>query len=497
MIQNERQYRITARQRQVLAEALEQLHAARADTLRDPSHVDDGHDLLRFQLEEASLDGQIIGLDDQLREYEELRAGGVERVRVTSLSDFPQALIKARIASGLSQRDLAHLLGLKEQQIQRYENEGYKSASLTRLEEVRRALNVELDAGIQLPAIESPLRRLKQRLLGLKLDRKVVEGRLLRDIGDKASPAAVLGVAERAARLLGLQVEQLLAPADTALPPLATTARFKAPANAEPQKLDAYTRYAEGLAEIVLKATKQMGAPRPPADARAARAGIDKLLRAQVGAQHDEDGPVNKMSSGQLYEATLRYLFHLGIPVIALRDPGTFHGACFTAGGRSILIMKQTTDSMAKWLHDLLHELPHLSDPSRGELRSWYELGDVSTWSDDPEEQRANAFAADVLFQGRGEAVIERCFLLAGGSIERLKRAVPAVAQEAEVPVDVLANYVAFQLSTRGINWWGVATSFQVAGTPWRTATDLLLEHLDFTALDSIERAALMDALAA
>ena len=56
------------------------------------------------------------------------------------VAELPSVLIKARIAQGLSQKDLAERLGLQEQQIQRYEATDYASASLTRIKEVVSAL---------------------------------------------------------------------------------------------------------------------------------------------------------------------------------------------------------------------------------------------------------------------------------------------------------------------------------------------------------------------
>jgi hypothetical protein len=154
-------------------------------------------------------------------------------------------------------------------------------------------------------------------------------------------------------------------------------------------------------------------------------------------------------------------------------------------------------DSSGRWLNDLLHEVDHLRDPRRGELRSWIELGDISEWSDAPEERHANDFAADILFSGRAEPVLTRCLQAAQGSVQRLKAVVPQVAEQAEVPVDVLANHLAFRLSVQGINWWATAASFQEHTTPWRHAADLLLSRLDLAALDAVDRAALIDALAA
>ena len=76
---------------------------------------------------------------------------------MASLADLPDALVRARIAAGLSHRELAARLGLKEQQVQRYEAERYAAASLSRLREVMTALGVELEGDVQLPTSETPL----------------------------------------------------------------------------------------------------------------------------------------------------------------------------------------------------------------------------------------------------------------------------------------------------------------------------------------------------
>jgi HTH-type transcriptional regulator/antitoxin HigA len=68
-----------------------------------------------------------------LSAYEKLKSGRVTRLFPASVKDIGQTLIEARIAQGLSQRMLADRLGMKEQQIQRYEQERYQAASLSRL----------------------------------------------------------------------------------------------------------------------------------------------------------------------------------------------------------------------------------------------------------------------------------------------------------------------------------------------------------------------------
>ena len=64
-------------------------------------------------------------------------------MRLSAVGEIPRMLIKARIAKGLSQKELAERLGLKEQQIQRYEATEYATASLARIREVAAVYEVE------------------------------------------------------------------------------------------------------------------------------------------------------------------------------------------------------------------------------------------------------------------------------------------------------------------------------------------------------------------
>jgi transcriptional regulator with XRE-family HTH domain len=492
MIRNERQYRTTLRQRQMLADALGKLgEGGMLLPAGEGGPVVDDQAQIR-ELQRASLIGQLAELDAQLHEYEQLRAGQLTAARVVSLGDLPDALVRARIAAGLSQRELAERLGMKEQQIQRYEADGYAGASLGRLREVMDALGVEFEGDIQLPAIDTQLSSLRKRLRALGFDKRTVDQRLLRDVAGTTSPAKVLAAAERVARLLAIPVGQLLSPA-APVPAFATTARFQVPRSAAPIRLDAYTRYAESLADIVLRATSHIPTSLP-GDAQTVRTAIDEIA-ATIAPERESA----QLDSEVLLLAALQYAARIGVPVLALHDPGAFYGACFSRDGRSVIALKHTSDSPARWLALLLHEFRHLSDPERGDRRTWIEPGDLDTWNDSPEEQDAHEFATEVLFYGsaRADAVLTQAVDAAGGSVERLKAVVPAVAAHAEMPADVLASYLAFQLTRRGVNWWGTANTFQRRATPWRMVTDQLLTQLDFNALDPIDRAALMDALAA
>lgn len=132
MIKNERQYRITKAQADKFADAISSLRSRQ------------GGDSLLVQLESDAIQSQLDELRNQLKHYEQLQSGDTDAIVVESFDELPQALVKARIMLGLSQKDLADRLGIKEQQIQRYESTDYQSASMSRLHEIVQALGVSV-----------------------------------------------------------------------------------------------------------------------------------------------------------------------------------------------------------------------------------------------------------------------------------------------------------------------------------------------------------------
>lgn len=134
MIKNERQYRLTKAQADGFDRAM-----AEATATPNPS--------IHPRLRKAELDGMRSQRDDlrsELRDYEKLRSGKRRMLPLASLETLSTTLIQARIAAGLSQEDLAGKLGLKPQQVQRYEATNYRSASLHRVNQVVRALGIKL-----------------------------------------------------------------------------------------------------------------------------------------------------------------------------------------------------------------------------------------------------------------------------------------------------------------------------------------------------------------
>ena len=100
----------------------------------------------RLWLKQAEIDAlrsQIAEIEAEISEYELLTSGQIPLSKVYALEELPRVLVQARIASGMSQTNLAERLGAKPQQIQRYEATEYRGASLARLTEIARALGVK------------------------------------------------------------------------------------------------------------------------------------------------------------------------------------------------------------------------------------------------------------------------------------------------------------------------------------------------------------------
>jgi HTH-type transcriptional regulator/antitoxin HipB len=135
MIQNDHQFEVTKDKLAKLAVSLEEMQSN-----PDPQLPEDVR-----RSDQFSLQYLMDELKAELVEYEKLRAGQVRCVALPSvLDDLPGALTRARIARGWTQRELAHSLGVREQQVQKDEQGGYAKASLARLRRVARVLGVRL-----------------------------------------------------------------------------------------------------------------------------------------------------------------------------------------------------------------------------------------------------------------------------------------------------------------------------------------------------------------
>lgn len=471
MIRNEREYKITQAQAAQFSKSLAAAEATADATV---------HPLIRKAQRDALL-SQLEDLRQDLDEYEALQEGRCPVLEISSMEELPQALIKARIAARLTQKELAEKVNVREQQIQRYEASEYAGASLARITEVVRALGVKIREDIFLPNVDVSPKSLLSRLVDTGMDRRFVLQRLF---GDEAEPDSTdarlaLKAASLVQKIFGWSATDLFGAAEPlALPRAAAIGRFKLPANADERRTAFLAAYAKYVAGVALSATS----PAPqllPRDASVFR----RVLLERTGSV--------------TMEGVLGLLWECGIPVVPLAETGGFYAACWRMSGRNAIILKQRTASEARWIHDLLHEAYHAGYDSNVLDFETLDLDpEPARRRDDPEEDEATSFAADVLLAGRAEDLVAECVKEASRNIPRLKAVVPRVAARHNVSAGALANYLAWRLSLQGVNWWGAATNLQSADeNPWRTTRTFLMSKLEWSRISEPDRELLSRAL--
>jgi transcriptional regulator with XRE-family HTH domain/Zn-dependent peptidase ImmA (M78 family) len=481
MITNERQYKITRSEADRFRKSIREIARAPAR--------DDVHPRI-LQAEREAMESQLADLQAELAEYEHLKSADLSVITINSFDELADGLIKARIAGGLSQRALAHRLGIKEQQIQRYEAERYASASYQRLREVGDALGVRIKNDILLPVAPGNFGGLVSKLRQVGLDRDFLVNRLLPSAdasrasgevgGDDDDYAVTAKAGTVLERVFGWTRDNVFGAQALEAPRFAAAeARFKMPANRAKAATSLYAAYANYLAVVALKGARSLPKSEIPTEAAA----MHRCIRVRYNAID--------------LKSALHTAWDLGVVVLPLRDRGTFHGACWRYEGRNAIVLKQTSRHEARWLFDLLHEMFHAGQRPEAETLEVIEADETSAERRNSDEEiAASQFAGDVVLDGKAETLAQACVRAARSSVERLKSVVPTIANEHRVSVGALANYLAFRLSWQGVNWWGAAANLQAEdGDPWTIARDVFVERFPYDIDNELDRQLLDRAL--
>ena len=442
-----------------------QLQIARSEIDRFQGALDGGMvevgvhpTIVKAQREAAK--SQLVELQRDVAAYVELRSGAVRTFEIDSLAELPSVLISSRIASGMTQRELAERLSLKEQQIQRYETQNYEGASFARIADIADAIGLEIPRELALADFGSTEAVLKRVSLA-GIEAPFIRRRI-------APTGGARSVADRLGYVYGWRPNAVLSAAPLELPVLAgATARFKMPKGRNARVVAAYAVYVHRLAEICAQAMPTLPAEPIPIDAQSM---IDIIHRR---------GPVD-------FSSVLETAWDLGIIVLPLADSGQFHGACWRIAGTNVVVLKQGERSTARWLVDLLHEIFHAGrfpeDPDF-EVVEEPETSDVRR--DDPEERQATWYASLVATDGQAEDLFKALIAETDGDLRRLKSAVARKATKVGLDAGVLANYAAYRLSMQNVNWWGAAANLQDRSMdPLEMARDAFFRRFDFTNLD-------------
>ena len=91
----------------------------------------------------GSYQSMIGQLEDELREYDQLKSGELALPHVERLDQIAPFIARFRIAKGVSQTELARRLGVSKQVISRYEENEYQTVGVARLQEILDAIGIK------------------------------------------------------------------------------------------------------------------------------------------------------------------------------------------------------------------------------------------------------------------------------------------------------------------------------------------------------------------
>nr|WP_314542748.1 XRE family transcriptional regulator [uncultured Massilia sp.] len=471
MIKNQRQYNVTRNNALLFKEAL--VHA-RLET--PPADIDPVIHAAKI----AGMESMLQTLEEDMAEYDALLQGNVEIISLNSLEELPVGLIKARIARKLTQKELADLVGVKPQQIQRWESEDYEKVGFGNLVEIANALELDISECIRLPGKpKSVFAYLKE----LGLDKNFITSRLasndaLYRLGKCSEVDILAAAAPRLLSIFGVMVsEDEVALLDDRIAKAAAGGRFKLPANANLNKVNAYSVYAKHLAKIVAQGSCNLPIIEIPQT-------WHELRNALCG------------NESPTFERLLHGAWDLGIAVLPLRDPGRFHGVSWRFSGRNVIVLKQSSQYSSRWAFDLLHEICHAGEHGEKETHDDSELDATDAQRRESEEEKAaNDLAGNVLLGGRAEELFQLVMKSANNIPNRIKKAVENVASQNFVNVSDLANYIAYRVKDT-IDWWGTAANLQPYNEdPISVARAILMQRIDVTCLAYEDRILLEQAI--
>ena len=136
MIKNEKQYRISKKR---LAELESTLTSKQSKATANSKEDGALNSLTRIKND----------VKEEIKQYESLKNKGIPLRRKVTVAQLPNILIEHKIAKGLTQKQYSEILGIKEQQLQRYEAENYSSVSFGRLLEYLEKAKIKINLAVE------------------------------------------------------------------------------------------------------------------------------------------------------------------------------------------------------------------------------------------------------------------------------------------------------------------------------------------------------------
>lgn len=465
----------------------------------------DGPDWM-LEARRSGLQSKTDDLRRDVAEYEALASGKVPHADASNLEELPEALIKRRIGLGMTRRELAERMGVREEEVEMYELTDYESAGYARLMEAHAALSDGAERGEvrgDAPSEARVLSRIEAAGLGGSfVDECIVVWPCAR--GDGAAGAAMYErkLLSRLYKIYGWSPGMLAGEAPLEVGPV--RAKFRLRAGADRAAVHAHARYADYMAWLLAGAgASSSGGEEPPR-----RPVWDDPYRLRVDLEAEEGG--GTITFPRLVECAWNAGIAVGhLPPLAFRA-GYFVGAGAAgdddeaAGPAPGAIMLAGGGDAAEsgLLLDLAHEMYHAG---RGPGGMGAEDGERSTGE---EESEACRFAHAVLIGPRADemfrACMDRCAPDGGGGSSgepdaaMLARAASEAALEGGARADLLAEYVAHRLGggKPARYWLRAARRLQARMPEWRRiVVSAIASHADLAGLSSSDFALLSDVM--
>jgi transcriptional regulator with XRE-family HTH domain/Zn-dependent peptidase ImmA (M78 family) len=386
-----------------------------------------------------------------------------------------------RVKKGIKSNEIATRTHLTPQTISRIET-GKTDVSFSSLNKILGAMGCTLadltDEAFQSTNISFQL--LLKKLIQAGIEKALIYSRIIPNTiislieqykGDE--PDMLLNeAAEYVSNIFGWRIEDIWQNKTLSLSEVpVNNAFYKTPLRSNTNQIRAYSHYVYYLAKTILKSIPDESTLEFPSSTEDF---IDQFYKYYDSIELDN---------------LISYAWNLGICVLPLSDPGTFHGACWNIDGKYIIVLKQRHLSHARWIFDFLHELYHVFAHLNEDNSAVIEENEISPFDHDQKEEiEANYFANTVLFGSNFSELPEKCVKEANWDLKNLRKAVVKVSKKEHYRTDALANLLAFRLSKQGENWWGTANKLQIyEPNPYNLVIEQLVKRMNPKYLSNFE----------
>ena len=409
-------------------------------------------------------------LKQQIQWYELVKKNDIVFDKIETLDDLPTTIIGKRIQLNIKQEEFAPKLGMNLDEYIKLENDDFYGITPELLNKILLGLNVDnpnhiLEKNYEqlVPIIECNLKTLNfnKKFLSFFMPTSIEHIREMLHEKSNSTFYLIEEFLESFKKVFLINLENKVTPLHLNS---ALAVAFKRKINVSEDRLTFTTSYAAYVLGIVANQMPLSAA------IKADPINIREIILENYGAV--------------TIETCLDYIWSLNISVIPLNLHSSFHGACFDFEGTKAIALSQQNLSVPRWKFDMLHEFYHALTM---DYSAYIERTEIME-QDDEEEKTASEFASFVIFGQEMDSFLKLVIERSEGQIERMKSNITSIAEEYCLNIDDFSNYVAYRISKRPVNFWGVAANLQKDNrNPIDILRSYLIKHINVKQLNPFE----------